>query len=55
MIRTFASSLAWRAWMTSTDWATYPILGFSGVPQMECVLLDRPDQPAWQQGSRRRP
>lgn len=39
-----------RSRVTSTDWATYPILGFSGVPQVECVLLDRPDQPAWAAG-----
>lgn len=35
-----------RSHVTSTDWASYPIVGFSGVPQVECVLLDRPDQPA---------
>ena len=31
---------------TSVDWTTYPILTFSDAPEMEIVLLDRPDQPA---------
>ena len=32
--------------ITSADWGTYPILTFSEVPEIEIVLLDRPDQPA---------
>jgi hypothetical protein len=32
--------------ITSADWATYPIVTFSEVPEMEIVLLDRPDRPA---------
>jgi nicotinate dehydrogenase subunit B len=32
--------------ITSAGWATYPILTFSEVPEMEIVLLDRPDGPA---------
>jgi len=32
--------------ITSTDWETYPILTFSEVPEIEIVLIDRPDQPA---------
>jgi nicotinate dehydrogenase subunit B len=32
--------------ITSVDWSTYPILTFSEAPEMEIVLLDRPDQPA---------
>jgi CO/xanthine dehydrogenase Mo-binding subunit len=32
--------------MTSTDWETYPILTFSETPEIEIVLIDRPDQPA---------
>jgi nicotinate dehydrogenase subunit B len=32
--------------ITSGDWGTYPILTFSEVPELEIVLLDRPDQPA---------
>jgi CO/xanthine dehydrogenase Mo-binding subunit len=32
--------------ITSRDWQSYPILTFSEVPEIEIVLLDRPDQPA---------
>ncbi len=32
--------------ITSVDWETYPILTFSEVPEVEIVLIDRPDQPA---------
>jgi nicotinate dehydrogenase subunit B len=32
--------------ITSVDWGTYPILTFSEVPEIEIVLMDRPDQPA---------
>jgi nicotinate dehydrogenase subunit B len=32
--------------ITSVDWKTYPILNFSEVPDIEIVLLNRPDQPA---------
>jgi nicotinate dehydrogenase subunit B len=28
------------------DWDTYPILKFSEVPDVEIVLINRPDQPA---------
>ena len=31
---------------TSVDWESYPILKFSEVPEIEIVLIDRPDQPA---------
>jgi len=31
--------------ITSTDWETYPILKFNEVPEIETVLIDRPDQP----------
>jgi nicotinate dehydrogenase subunit B len=31
---------------TSVDWESYPILKFSEVPELEIVLIDRPDQPA---------
>ncbi len=34
----------WR--VTSRDWDTYPILTFSEVPDVEIVLINRPDQPA---------
>ena len=29
----------------SRDWESYPIITFSDVPQIETVLIDRPDQP----------
>ena len=32
--------------ITSTDWAKYPILRFSEIPEVEVVMIDRPDQPA---------
>jgi CO/xanthine dehydrogenase Mo-binding subunit len=32
--------------ITSKDWETYPILTFSEVPEIEIVLINRPDQPA---------
>jgi nicotinate dehydrogenase subunit B len=32
--------------ITSLDWQTYPILTFSEVPEIEIVLINRPDQPA---------
>lgn len=30
----------------SVDWETYPILKFSEVPEVDIVLINRPDQPA---------
>jgi CO/xanthine dehydrogenase Mo-binding subunit len=35
-----------RCRLTSVDWETYPVLRFSEVPQVEVVLLDRPDLPS---------
>jgi CO/xanthine dehydrogenase Mo-binding subunit len=32
--------------ITSVDWDSYPILKFSEVPEIEIVLINRPDQPA---------
>src|SRR5262249_39615129 len=32
--------------VTSTDWENYPILTFKDVPQIDMVLIDRPDLPA---------
>lgn len=32
--------------ITSVGWQTYPILTFSEVPEVEIVLINRPDQPA---------
>jgi CO/xanthine dehydrogenase Mo-binding subunit len=34
-----------RARVTSVDWASYPILRFPDAPQVDVVLIDRPDQP----------
>lgn len=34
-----------RTRVTSTDWESYPILGFGEVPAVETVLLDRPGEP----------
>ena len=34
----------WR--IKSVDWDSYPILTFSEVPEVEIVLINRPDQPA---------
>lgn len=32
--------------VTSLDWATYPILRFPDVPEVEVVLINRPEMPA---------
>jgi CO/xanthine dehydrogenase Mo-binding subunit len=32
--------------ITSIDWETYPILTFSELPEIEILLINRPDQPA---------
>ncbi len=32
--------------ITSVDWESYPILKFSEVPEVDIVLINRPDQPA---------
>ncbi len=32
--------------ISSTDWESYPILRFSEVPEIDCVLIDAPDQPS---------
>ncbi len=34
-----------RSRVTSVDWASYPILRFSGVPKLEIALIDRPTLP----------
>ena len=34
-----------RSRVTSVDWASYPILRFTEAPQVEVLLIDRPDQP----------
>ena len=35
-----------RTRITSVDWETYPILRFSETPQVEVLLLDRPELPS---------
>ena len=32
--------------VTSVDWRTYPILTFPEVPQIDTVLVNRPDKPS---------
>ena len=34
-----------RSHVTSVDWASYPILRFPEAPQVDVILIDRPDQP----------
>jgi nicotinate dehydrogenase subunit B len=34
-----------RSRVTSVDWASYPILRFPEAPQVDVILIDRPDQP----------
>jgi CO/xanthine dehydrogenase Mo-binding subunit len=34
-----------RSRVTSVDWASYPILRFPAAPEIEVVLINRPDQP----------
>jgi CO/xanthine dehydrogenase Mo-binding subunit len=46
--RTLMEEIKWdSSHVTSLDWASYPILTFPEVPEIEIVLLDRPDKPAW--------
>lgn len=35
-----------RTRITSVDWESYPILRFDEVPEVETVLIDRPDKPS---------
>jgi nicotinate dehydrogenase subunit B len=39
-----------RSRVTSVDWATYPILTFPEVPDVEMELINRPQEPAWGAG-----
>jgi CO/xanthine dehydrogenase Mo-binding subunit len=34
-----------RKGVTSTDWSSYPILGFREAPEIEVILLNRPGSP----------
>jgi nicotinate dehydrogenase subunit B len=49
--RTLKEELKWdRSRVTSLDWKSYPILTFPEVPEVECVLIDRPAEPPWGAG-----
>ena len=46
--RTLLEQVTWdRSKVTSSDWATYPILRFPDVPRVEIELIDRPGEPSW--------
>jgi nicotinate dehydrogenase subunit B len=43
---TLHEAVTWdRDGVTSRDWETYPILRFDNIPEIECVLLNRPGEP----------
>ena len=45
--RTLKEEVKFDEWrVKSVDWDSYPILTFSEVPEIEIVLINRPDQPA---------
>jgi nicotinate dehydrogenase subunit B len=45
--RTLFEELEWDARnVTSVDWRSYPILTFANVPDIDIVLIDRPELPA---------
>jgi nicotinate dehydrogenase subunit B len=49
--RTLLEEVTWnRSTITSVDWATYPILKFPDVPEVDIVLINKPDQPPWGAG-----
>jgi len=49
--RTLKEELAFdRSMVTSLDWASYPILTFLEVPEIEIELIDRPSQKPWGAG-----
>ncbi len=49
--RTLKEEVQWdRARVTSVDWATYPILTFPEVPEVDIELINRPTEPAWGAG-----
>lgn len=39
-----------RTHVTSTDWASYPILRFPDVPRIHVSLINRPEMPLWGAG-----
>ena len=45
--RALKEQVTWaNSHITSLDWDSYPILNFSEAPDVEVVLINRPDQPA---------
>jgi CO/xanthine dehydrogenase Mo-binding subunit len=49
--RTLKEELKWnRSRVTSVDWRSYPILKFPEVPEVDVVLIDRPNDPPWGAG-----
>ena len=49
--RTLMEQVNWtRARVTSTDWASYPILRFTDAPKVEVTLIDRPNEQPWGAG-----
>jgi CO/xanthine dehydrogenase Mo-binding subunit len=39
-----------RSTITSRDWATYPILTFPQIPEVEIELISRPNEKPWDVG-----
>ncbi len=39
-----------RSMVTSLDWASYPILTFPEIPDIEIELIDRPTEKPWGAG-----
>jgi nicotinate dehydrogenase subunit B len=49
--RTLKEELAFdRSMVTSLDWASYPILTFPELPEIEIALIDRPTEKPWGAG-----
>lgn len=49
--RTMKEEVTWdRGMVTSLDWATYPILRFSELPELVIDLIDRPTEKPWGAG-----
>jgi CO/xanthine dehydrogenase Mo-binding subunit len=45
--RTLKEQATWDASnITSLDWRSYPILTFPEVPEIETIIVDRPDKPS---------
>jgi CO/xanthine dehydrogenase Mo-binding subunit len=42
--------IRYRSTVTSRDWATYPILRFPDIPDIEIDLISRPTEPPWGAG-----